>query len=350
MASSQAIAPPIERVTGQSAATAASPGARGWMVSPWFDALFFANLLWPLAFLPWYVSSDGTAYIEFWQVHFLASPHRWLTLVLVSADPDRRAGRTWVFIFIALAIAAVLMGVQFATGSLAALGLAYHTWNGWHFASQHSGILRIYSLKSGGGHRGLETYALRPFILYAAVRLIPGFDQLLRYFYLDVHAVDLTMLLIPLAMLAVELSRGVAIRLPKLMYLASVCFLYSSLILAAHYDHKTLIIALVAAATVFHATEYFAIVSHYAWRRRQQGTACAFQTMARHWTLVLAWFLVSCGVIFSTADRLFVTTWYAVNLWASFLHFAYDGLIWRLRAPATAKVLEAGGGDQVSGA
>ena len=66
---------------------------RDWLVSPAFDLLFLANLGWLLALVPGYVAAEGTVHIEFWQIYFLTTPHRWITLLLVAADPDRRAGR-----------------------------------------------------------------------------------------------------------------------------------------------------------------------------------------------------------------------------------------------------------------
>ncbi|MCH8042622.1 MAG: hypothetical protein IID44_02785 [Planctomycetes bacterium] len=323
-------------------ATLSVPGARtsGWIVSPWFDILFFVNVFWLLAFLPAYVSAEGVPHVEFWQVHFIASPHRWITLFLIALDPDRRGSRAWLFVLIAVGLAAVLGGVQLATGGLAALGVSYYAWNSWHFAAQHSGIVRMYSRKAGGGRRWLETYGLRTFILYAGIRLIPGFDRLLGLMLLDVQLVDWAVLVIPAYMIAVELTGRPTHRAPKLLYLTSVCLLYTSIIMAAHTQQRMLILALVAATTIFHSVEYFAFLTHYARRRQTHGSPGMFQKMARHWVMLLAWFLVSCGIVFSTADRMYFTLWYAVNLWASFLHFAYDGLIWKFRVKETAKVLD----------
>ena len=33
--------------------------------------------------------------------------------------------------------------------------------------------------------------------------------------------------------------------------------------------------------------------------------------------------------------------WIGLNLWAALLHYAYDGMIWKLRRPATAQALGA---------
>jgi hypothetical protein len=313
----------------------------GWIVSPLFDLLFFANLLWPLAFLPSYVSPDGTPYLEFWQIHFIATPHRWLTLLLVATDVDRRSGRTWLFVVIAVVVAAVMAGVQITTGSLAALGLAYYCWNSWHFASQHSGILRIYARKSGGAHRWIDTYLLRGFVLYASLRVFPGFDYLLASVWLDVAWFDYVMLATAAGMVVAEILGPSDHRLPKLCYLVSVCGIYSSVIVAAHNQQTSLLVALVVATTIFHSVEYFAIVTHYAWRRQEHGSAGIFQHVAQHWLMVLSWYLVVLGVIVGTGERYLNTAFVAVNMWASFLHFAYDGLIWKLRQPSTAKILDA---------
>jgi hypothetical protein len=34
-----------------------------------------------------------------------------------------------------------------------------------------------------------------------------------------------------------------------------------------------------------------------------------------------------------------VVLWQGLNLWASFVHYAFDGMIWKLRRPATAAAL-----------
>ena len=33
--------------------------------------------------------------------------------------------------------------------------------------------------------------------------------------------------------------------------------------------------------------------------------------------------------------------WQGLNLWAAFVHYAYDGMIWKLRRPETAAALGA---------
>src|SRR6185369_11459093 len=129
----------------------AASGARGWIVGPAFDLLFFANLGWLVLLVPGFVSTDGATHVQFWQIYFLTAPHRWITLVLVATDPRRREGRTWLFVVLALLALALVWGVWLSTGAFVCLLLIDYLWNGWHFASQHAGVLRIYSRKAGGG-------------------------------------------------------------------------------------------------------------------------------------------------------------------------------------------------------
>jgi hypothetical protein len=317
--------------------------APGWIVSPAFDLLFLANLGWLLALLPGFVSAEGTPHVEFWQIYFLTTPHRWLTLVLVATDPDRREGRTGLFVALAVLACAVVWGVQLTTGAFVCLLLVDYVWNGWHFASQHAGVLRIYARKVGGGRPFLERHGLRFFIFYTIARTAgwstgwledspPGLALL--------HALDLAVLAVPAGLVAAELLDR-PWRLAKLVYLASVCGLYTGLLLALHTEQRLLILALTTASALFHAVEYLAIVTHYAWRRQSHGSASLFRSMARQWLTFLAAYVVLLGLFAAVAERQFRELWLGLNLWAAFLHYAYDGLIWKLRRPATAQALGA---------
>ena len=151
----------------------AAPAAEGhWIVSAGFDLLFFANLAWLLAWLPWYGSGPGTTHLDYWQVFFITTPHRWITLLLVTADPDRRVDRKGIFLALAVLTFLVVSGVWLTFGTFRCLVIADAVWNGWHFASQHSGIARIYGRKAGGGRRWLDIHALRLFVFVVTLRLL----------------------------------------------------------------------------------------------------------------------------------------------------------------------------------
>jgi hypothetical protein len=331
-------------------ATAAGPaGAGGWIVSPAFDLLFLANLGWLLALVPGFLSAEGTPHVEFWQVYFLTTPHRWITLFLVALDPDRREGRTRWFVVLAGLALAVVLGVRLGTGALVCLFLIDYLWNGWHFASQHHGVLRIYGRKVGGGWPGLERWGLRLFVLYVIARTAgwsTGWLEEVPNGLPLLHTLDLVLLGVPAVLLAVELRDRSPQRLGKRVYLASVCGLYGGLLLALRAASTPLVLALTTASAMFHAVEYLAIVTHYAWRRQAHGSAGLFRAMAGRWLGVLAAYLLLLGLFGVLIHRQWGEWWLGLNLWAAFLHYTYDGMIWKLRRPATARTLGAEKADK----
>src|SRR5258708_1614848 len=63
---------------------------KAWLVGPWFHLLFMANLAWPIAvLLALFHPPDETNPISLFQIYFLSTPHRWITLVLVFCDSER---------------------------------------------------------------------------------------------------------------------------------------------------------------------------------------------------------------------------------------------------------------------
>ena len=95
-------------------ATPAVRAASGWIVSPAFDLFFFANLGWLLLLIPGLATSDHSGPVEFWQIYFLTTPHRWITLLLVATDPERRENRDRLFVGIAVLAALVVMALMSA--------------------------------------------------------------------------------------------------------------------------------------------------------------------------------------------------------------------------------------------
>jgi hypothetical protein len=324
------------------------PTGRGWVVSPAFDLLFLANLGWLLLLLPGLATRADTA-VDFWQVYFLTLPHRWLTLVLVVADADRRGGRGRRLTAVALALAAVVVAGAVATDTLLCLVVVDFVWNAWHFGSQHAGVLRMYARKVGGGVPWLERWGVRLFVTYAAVRAagwLTGWAGPDSPFLAALRAADLAVLVVPAALLVTNLAGATRDRVGKLAYLSSVCALYTGFVLSLRAEAPGWVVLFAAAGSMFHAVEYLAVVTHYARRRREVGSGGAFRVLARYWLFFLgAYVLVlgTAGVLLSEPDSGLAEFWAALNLWAAFVHYAYDGMIWKLRRPETAAALGVGG-------
>lgn len=317
---------------------------RGWIVGPAFDLLFLANLGWLLLLLPGFASRTDTA-IDFWQIYFLTLPHRWITLVLVATDPDRRENRARKLVLVAGLFAVLVVGAFLGTGAFLCLALVDYVWNAWHFGSQHAGVLRMYARKVGGGSAFLERWGLRLFVVYGALRAAEwaaGWletDDTARAWF---AVADLAVLIIPAALLLTNFIGASRERVGKLAYLTSVCVLYSGFVLSLHSGWGGLIVVFAASASMFHAVEYLAVVTHYARRRGSVGSPGRFRALARSWVLFLVVYVLALGSVGAWMSRPgseLVMLWQGLNLWAAFVHYAYDGMIWKLRRPETATAL-----------
>jgi hypothetical protein len=316
---------------------------KGWIVSPAYDLLFFANLGWLVLLIPG-ITQSGTS-IDFWLVYYLSLPHRWVTAVLVLADPDRREGRGLTLIAVAVASAIAVVGAYFGTGAFLCLAVADYVWNAWHFGSQHAGVLRMYSRKVGGGWLWLERWGVRGFVTYAAVRAATWASgdlaaELQTATWLRIA--DYAILLIPVVLIVTNLIGGDRDRIGKLIYLVSFGVLYSGIVLNLRFEQPTMALVFIAAAPLFHAVEYLAVVTHYARRRESVGSDGQFRTLARHWVAFMALYILllgSAGAWMSQPDSGLAIVWQGLNLWMSFVHYTYDGMIWKLRRPATAAAL-----------
>ncbi len=326
---------------------AVKPASASWIVGPWFDLLLLANVAWPLLLLP-SVSTDQDTAVDFWQVYFLTLPHRWITLFLVAIDSDRRQSRTgWMIglsLLFALAIIISYWGFDLGTRAFLCLGFVDYLWNGWHFGSQHSGVLRMYSRKAGVGWPGLERWGVRSFVFLTILRtssalLWPQWFSA----YADWFAYcDWLLLLIPAVVLSLSLLTFKPGHLARFIYLASISLLYGTYLLASHYHAERLVLCMATAAALFHAVEYLGIVTHYATRRQQIGSPGLMRWLAQRWLATLACFVLTLGILgvyLSSFDGQVGTFWQGLNLWAALLHYSLDGMIWKLRQPTTAQSL-----------
>ena len=115
--------------------------ATGWIVAPWIDLLFLANLAWPaLLLLEGWGGLDAHDGLQFWQVYFVTTPHRWITLALVFVDRRQFVQRPLTYVGLACVVTILCLTVRATTGTLTCLLAIDYAWNAWHFAAQHHGI------------------------------------------------------------------------------------------------------------------------------------------------------------------------------------------------------------------
>lgn len=318
-----------------------------WIVSPAFDLLLIANLGWLLLLLPGF-STDQDTLVDFWQVYFLTLPHRWITLFLVVADADRRAQKTGTMIVIASIVAALVAGsywgLEWGPRAFICLGFVDYVWNGWHFGSQHAGVVRIYSRKVGSGWPQFERWGVRTFVFLTILRTSSAllWPQEFDLINSALPYMDWVLLAIPLTLWLGLWVRPNVAQIPKLLYTSSFLALYSLYLLSSHFHWQRMILCLATAAALFHAVEYLAIVSYYARRRETHGSQGVMRWLAERWAVTLTCFVLTLGMLgvyLSGYQGGLGTAWQGLNLWAALLHYAFDGMIWKLRNPATAQSL-----------
>ncbi len=314
----------------------------GWITGRAYDAFFIANILWPVMLLLQFAPGfEGRSGVQFWQLYFVTTPHRWITLLVVLIDRERFQERRMAFIGLALVIVLICLSVRITTGTLTCLLAADYTWNAWHFAAQHHGVFRIYSrigsppTLSSAWQISLEKWLIRGFLLYVIFRTAvaasaPGSIET----WLS-HA-DWCSLAVPGWLVARELTTLNARAAGRSLYLISCMSLYVSLLWAVHTHRPEMVLSLATASAWFHASEYLAVIS---WYTRRQEAASGEQNgilrwVAPRWGLMLLMFAVVLGSCSWLLDRDLPDLWLLVNVIVAFLHYSYDGMIWKNRRTA----------------
>lgn len=306
------------------------------MVGPWFDALFIANVLWPLLVLVQFGDGfSGAEGVKFWQLYFITTPHRWITLFIVFLDGDRLQERRSTFLALAAIAIAVCVGVRVSTGALTCLMAIDYVWNAWHFASQHHGIYSIYGRLGGHGPLPgalIEKWTMRCFLLYVILRIVSATWADASWISLF-QAMDWLAALVAVLLLGWSFGHWRSLSAGRAVYLVSVLGLYGSLLWAVHVRRVDLVLPLATASALFHAIEYLALVSWSVQDRQRKlgGQMGALGHLVPRWGIALAVFVVVLGAGAWLMETQYLEVWLLLNVVAAFLHYAYDGLIWRRR-------------------
>jgi hypothetical protein len=340
---------PPRVVASPQASPAAGPAAKTWLVGPWFDLLFLANLAWPVVVLAALVGSvELNARLTFLQVYFLSSPHRWITLVLVFCDrerfwkePAKFGGLGLGLVALGLLLVAASSYVPRAADSLTLLMMLDYVWNAWHFAAQHAGIARIYGRfarpATSARAADFEKMAIRIPVLWAFFRIAVyladrgpfaanvGFLAPVLPWLDPVALAPAFLLLVREWRAFTPAARG------RVLYITSLLMLYSAQLVALRLGADIWLGALFLAGAVFHAVEYLAVCS---WAMRKKTSGIWRYHLPRTGLGVLVFM-----VILGCANTLIyygwsVYYWALITLLVSLLHYCYDGVIWRARPQA----------------
>ena len=366
---------PAASLAAPAAASAAKPVKR-WLVGPWFDLFFLANLAWPVAALVYYLRSlhqeaslganDELDTLMIFQVYFLSTPHRWITLVLVFCDSDRFwkspakfGGLGLGLVALGLALVALtlnlpylvsLVGIEmpmrYVGNSLVLLTMLDYVWNAWHFAAQHAGISRIYGRvarpEQSLPHAEFEKMALRTLVLWVFFRFAvfmamrSGYGDGIAWLTPWLPWLDPLAFVPCVILLAREIRAFRAACLGRLCYMGSAMAIYAAQLVAIHLENKPWMMAFFFAGAIFHAVEYLAICN---WSVQKRTTGIWNYQITRT-ALALFAFMAILGAANWFVNAQSVYAWQLITLLVSYLHYAYDGIIWKAK-PAAPKPLAA---------
>lgn len=82
---------------------------------------------------------------------------------------------------------------------------------------------------------------------------------------------------------------------------------------------------------LFHATEYLAIVSWSVRMKHGRNGRGVFGHLVPRWVLALTTFMVVLALSAWLFDTRYHNLWAVVTIAVSYLHYAYDGIIWKVR-------------------
>jgi hypothetical protein len=328
-----------------------------WIRSARVDvALAFAWL--PFALAAHALSGDRDALAALLGATFLLSfLHQPLTLPLVYGDRDQLATRRRLYSISPLVfVLAIVAGLWW---SVTAVAIVAGLWNAEHTLMQRYGITRIYGRKAGQNDGALEKAMLVSWLVFAIVWVgadartrgrvdaLPLGDTNTR----GLHVLtDLrpwaAMLLLPAIVVVVSLAsswvraerarwRDGAANPAKAMYVASTALLFAWILV----DPIAGFVGYVGA----HAVEYFAIVHQSLGARYVDGSGGVLGRVARYRRgrrVFFAGYLAAFGALVAiekSYGSAYVYTFTVLLLGG--LHVFYDGFIWKLRKPATARAL-----------
>lgn len=387
-------AAPLQAALSPAAAAPVRSG-KTWLFSPWLDLFLVCFAVWPIIVVLRYLqlssgweslkSQTSPLSVTFWQVYFLTTPHRWITLALVFGDKDKFAERPRMFTGLALGAIGVclvfLLGPTIlklfpqhegAPGEVNWLALLFsldfliavdYIWNAWHFAAQHSGIHRIYGRMSRPDVTRwamFEKVVFRVFALYVLFRIalvaalpaetltqwrVANGDALTNHWLPWLRTLDLLLLIAcPVLLLSREFLDWRASVRGRLLYLVSALAVYCGALAMVHIYEGTpetetasrqlwgnLTLSFVLAIAMFHATEYLAIVT-WAVRRKRNLNGPLAQVVPT-WGKALLIYVVALGAGGLLVDAGLAGLWVFLNLVVSFLHYGYDGMIWKQPRP-----------------
>lgn len=319
-----------------------------WIQSPISDLLFY-SFGWLVIFFLLLAFSNNYGVIILIVLLF-SYVHRHYTFALVYGEKEEFNRHK--FIYIGLPILCLIATVAFVyLDSFKILLTISVLWTIYHTIAQKYGITRIYSRKSDYGEARTELWLIYSWVIFLFFYMITTqHERLLDYKaakflvsylinYNNILEIIATFALVvsiyfTLRYIYIEYKNRDKISLPKNLYVLSILLIYATFL------HSVVVGYVVMGFS--HAIEYIAFVNFFVdkkYKKKSDSKSPLAKASKNLWLYsgVFALAVVALALTGRHFDK------QALNIYivgTSFLHFTYDGLIWKVRRPEVGKPLE----------
>lgn len=314
-----------------------------WIITPTID-LSCISLGWLAFFLaPYYLSAHAETFRFIAVTSFVA--HRYFTFPLVYLDRIEFERSRLIYIITPIFCLLFVALCYYFRIDEPEMFAFWYLFNYFHFVRQKYGILRIYSGKAQWGHKRLDAYTAYLWgfagfcYMFAYQSDVEG--RVMHYLRtlvgtpipeIGAQLIYLFAIAISIAWLVYEWRKPNTFNAPKIIFFLSIAFMYGIVpILSTD--------ALFIATSFSHAAEYIALVGLTVQNKTQHNALDSpiLTRAAKHIGLyIVAFIIITSGLLYAL-KMLSLQAFLVFTYGTSFMHFIYDGMIWKLRRPRVAQ-------------
>ena len=319
-----------------------------WIQSPLGDSVFF-SFGWIVVLLSLVLFQNHMGLIIVIVLLF-SYVHRHYTMALVYGQREEFERRKMFYIYLPI-IAAAVTGLSLYMNFYYVVLTVSILWTMYHTVSQKYGFTRIYSRKAGYGEGWIDKGMIYSWFFYLVCAMLVYQRHLLAKYkaarfiiykinpYIDfITWLSYILLAISIVFTLIyiyeEFKNRPTLSIPKNVFVLSTLLLYS----VFFYD----VIVGYVVMGFSHAIEYIAFVNIFvgAKYRKRPDTNSLFSRASRKQWLYSGTFSIVIVALSLIGMRIDQNALLIYITGSSFLHFIYDGLIWKVRQPEVGKPLD----------
>jgi hypothetical protein len=321
--------------------TASIDARRTWIHAPASDLVLF-GFGWLIILLP-LLWVDAWIYPIVFAVLMVNDLHRHYTFVLVYGEPEEFEKRKALYIGLPIIAAMVAFTFVYAKSFPVLLTISV-LWTIYHSVGQKYGITRIYARKAGYGEAWIEKGLIFSWFYYVVFAIaekeaatLSQFDagrvvlaslgDVLKYMTALSYPILAVALIFVLLFVRQEYVNRHRMSVAKVLYVLSILMLYGLFF-------RSLVLGYVVFG-FSHALEYIALVNVFIgtkYQQRPEAQSLLARASKRLW-LSSSLFAIGVVSVCAVAQIRYEHALAIYIVGSGFLHFIYDGLIWKVRQP-----------------